>query len=161
MLVAAGDSNELNEPAPVPVALDDGVPVWLWLPVPVELDEPVPVALDDGVPVWLWLPVPVELGEPVPVALDDPVGVTLELAVCEGVWLALGVCDGVYEGVIEGARKHGRTLSTSSSDDSLASTALAMRMTRLCCPAFGRLTLKRAQPLRWYAPTLAMLMLVL
>ncbi len=64
MLVAAGESNELDEPVPVAVALDDdGVPVWLRLPVPMELLEPVLVAL----------------GEPVPVALDEPEPVPVAL----------------------------------------------------------------------------------
>ena len=66
---------------PVPVELDDGVPVWL--PVPVELLELVLVKLDDGVPVWL--PVPVELLGPVPVELDD--GVPVWLPVLERVSL--------------------------------------------------------------------------
>jgi len=66
------------------------------------------------------------------------------------------VCDGVRVGVMLGARKHGRTLSTSSTDDSLPSTTLATRMVRLCAPADGRLTLKRAQPLLWNGPTLSM-----
>jgi hypothetical protein len=56
------------------VALNDGVPVWL--PVPVELLGPVPVALDEPVPVRL--PVPVALGDAVPVAggvgAAEPVG---------------------------------------------------------------------------------------
>jgi hypothetical protein len=57
---------------PVPVALDDAEPVGLLEPEPVELLDPDPVELGDAVLVWLWLPVPVELLEPVPVALLDP-----------------------------------------------------------------------------------------
>jgi hypothetical protein len=143
----------------VPVALDDGVPVWV--PVPVVLDEPVPVwlpvpvALLEPVPVELLLAVPVALLEPVPVALLEPVRDD------DGVMDGVRVCVALCVGVMVGARKHGRTLSISSTDGSPASTALAMRMTRAWSPAEGRLTLKRAHPLRWYAPTLAMLMLVL
>jgi len=103
----------------------------------------VPVLVEDCVAVPVPVPVPELLG----VAVCDDEGVD--------------VCDGVCVGVMLGARKHGRTLSTSSTDGSLSSTTLAMRMTRLCRPADGRLTLKRAQPLLWYAPTLAMLILVL
>ena len=103
---------------PVPVELDEGVPVWL--PVPVELLEPVPVELDEGVPVWLPVPVPVALlegvpdadGVPVPVVeavpveLLDPVPVPLDDGVCDGVPLDDGVCDGVPldDGVPDGVR---------------------------------------------------------
>jgi len=86
-----------------------------------------------------------------------PVPELLGVAVCddEGV----DVCDGVCVGVMLGARKHGRTLSTSSTDGSNSSIAFATRMVRLCAPADGRLTLKRAQPLLMYGPTLSMLVL--
>jgi hypothetical protein len=159
----------------VPVALDDGVPVWVpvpvvldepvpvWLPVPVALPEPVPVELLLAVPVAELEPVPVRDALPVLVTLLEPVPVALLELVTDddGVLDGVRVCDGVCVGVMVGARKHGRTLSISSTDGSPASNALAMRMTSVWVPAEGRLTLKRAHPLRWYAPTLAMLMLVL
>jgi hypothetical protein len=69
------------------VELDDGVPVWLHVPVeldepvPVELDEPVPVELSDGVPVWLPVPVAllelVPLTDPAPDSLGETLGVPL------------------------------------------------------------------------------------
>lgn len=92
---------------------------------------PVAVSVRDGEAVKLPVPVPELLG----------------VAVCDGE--GVRVCDGVCVGVMVGARKHGRTLSTRSIDDSLSSTALATRMVRSCAPADGRLTLKRCQPLRW------------
>jgi len=104
---------------------------------------PVPVLVEDCVAVDVPVPVPELLG----VAVCDDEGVP--------------VCDGVCVGVMLGAKKQCRTLSTSSTDDSSSSIAFATRMVRLCAPADGRLTLKRAQPLRWYGPTLAMLIFVL
>ena len=105
----------------VPVADDDGVPVWLSVAdndgVPVWLSD----ADDDGVPVWLsvaddesvpvWLLVPVNEAVPVrllvPVSLDEavPVPVSVALAVTLGVVLLVcvpvGVCvkDAVRDGV--------------------------------------------------------------
>ena len=88
---------------PVPVALDEGVPVWL--PVPVELLEPVPVALDEVVPVWLPVPVallepvPVELLEPVPVEVSElePVRLPVLVVLAEAVMLPVLVEDGVAD----------------------------------------------------------------
>ena len=103
--------------------------------VPVCDDEPVAVLV--AVAVCVPVDVPEEL--PVPVADELPVPVR------EGVRVCVALC----VGVMDGARKHGRTLSTSSTDGSLASTTLVMPMTRLCAPAEGRLTLNRRHPLLW------------
>jgi len=103
---------------PVPVELDEPVPVWLELPVL--------VALDELVPVWLLEPVPVELDEPVPVpvALDEPVLV----------WLAVPVVDGVDVRVMLGGATHTLTASTSSIDDAWSSTMLRTRNCSTCTP---------------------------
>jgi hypothetical protein len=58
---------------------------------------PVPLSVVDGLMVWLWLEVPVELGVPVdePVTLGVPVIVTVEEYEMLTVALGLLVCDRV------------------------------------------------------------------
>ncbi len=99
-----------------------------------------------------------EVPEGLPVPVDDevPVPVTDEVSDVVGVRDGVRVCVALCVAVMDGARKHGRTLSTSSTDGSFASTALAMLITRLCAPAAGRLTLNRCHSLRWNAPTCSM-----
>ena len=123
-------------------------------------DDAVPVCDDEPVTLLVAVAVcvPVAVPEELPVPVDDelPVPVTDEVSDVVGVRDGVRVCVALCVAVMDGARKHGRTLSTSSTDDWSASTALAMLITRLCAPAAGRLTLNRCHPLRWNSPTCSM-----
>ena len=121
--------------------------------MPVRDDDAVPVCDDEPVAelVAVAVCVPVDVPEELPVPVADELPVPVRDAVCEDVDVRDGVrvCVALCVGVMDGARKHGRTLSTSSTDGSLASRTLVMPMTRLCAPAEGKLTLNRSHPLRW------------
>jgi hypothetical protein len=167
---AVCDEEKVDNRVPVLVCELEGVWVDVGLSVPVRELEGVLVDVRDGdaVPVCddepvadlveLAVCVPVDVPEELPVPVDDELPVPVRDGVCDDVDVRDGVrvCVALCVAVMDGARKHGRTLSTSSTDGSFASTALAMRITRLCAPAAGRLTLNRCHSLRWNAPTCSM-----